>query len=96
MQLKKLDSFVHVSTAYCHCQENELYEKHYPVDISPEAVIKLVDELPDDIINILSSKILGKQPNTYAFTKALAEDLVNTCGLPSGISRPSIGKVNIS
>lgn len=34
-------------------------------------------------------------PNTYTFTKALAEDLVKheSVGLPFGIFRPSIGKL---
>lgn len=89
-QIKKLESFVHVSTAYCHCHENELYEKHYPMNVTPETIIRIIDEMPDDIINAITPNILDKQPNTYAFTKALSEDLVNRCGLPSGIARPSI------
>jgi hypothetical protein len=90
--MKKLESFVHVSTAYCHCHEAVLHEKHYPVNISPETIIKIIDELPEDIVTAMSPKLLGEQPNTYAFTKSLGEDLVNKCGLPAGIIRPSIGK----
>lgn len=38
--------------------------------------------------------ILGNWPNTYAFTKAMAEDLVKkeSRGLPIGMFRPAIGK----
>lgn len=49
-----------------------------------------------DIINvnfiICLYRIIGKWPNTYAFTKTLAEDVVLKCGkgLPICIVRPSI------
>lgn len=37
-------------------------------------------------------RIIGKWPNTYAFTKALTEDLIRTNGknLPMGMFRPAI------
>lgn len=36
-------------------------------------------------------------PNTYTFTKALAEDLAKheSIGLPFGIFRPSVGKLRV-
>lgn len=39
-------------------------------------------------------RFLGKWPNTYTFTKALAETLIKEhgLGLPIGIFRPAIGK----
>ncbi|XP_058799064.1 putative fatty acyl-CoA reductase CG5065 [Phymastichus coffea] len=89
-QLKKLDSLVHVSTAYCHCGEATLEEKYYPVPISPEETMKLVEETPEDVLSSMTAKILGDQPNTYAFSKSLSEDLVQRSGLPTGIARPSI------
>lgn len=41
---------------------------------------------------MLSYSILGKWPNTYAFTKALSEDLIRTQAknLPIGMFRPAI------
>nr|QGV11518.1 FAR6 [Tetrastichus brontispae] len=89
-QLKHLESFVHVSTAYCQCGEEVLEEKYYPVPISPEEIIKLVDETPENVVDAMTAKIIGDQPNTYAFTKALSEDLIQRSGLPAGIVRPSI------
>lgn len=95
LQLTKLESLVHVSTAYCHCGEPVLEEKYYPVPISPEEIMKIVDENPESVVSSMTAKILGDQPNTYAFTKALSEDLIQRSGLPAGIARPSIGKTGI-
>lgn len=41
---------------------------------------------------IFGDSLLGKWPNTYAFTKALSEDLIRTHGknLPIGMFRPAI------
>ena len=89
-----MDSFVHVSTAYCHCGETVLEEKYYPVSISPEEMIRMVDETSDEALENMTHKILGDQPNTYAFSKALSEELVQNSGLPAGVARPSIGKVD--
>jgi nucleoside-diphosphate-sugar epimerase len=42
--------------------------------------------------------VIGNWPNTYTFTKAVAEDMIKeeARGLPVGILRPSIGKYNTS
>lgn len=60
--------------------------------------------MPDDIfdrwtvLKILKMfffcRILGKWPNTYTFTKAMAENLIknNSNGLPMVIYRPAISK----
>jgi nucleoside-diphosphate-sugar epimerase len=42
------------------------------------------------------SRLLGKMPNTYAFTKAVAEHVVKdyTKDLPVAIFRPAIGNEN--
>lgn len=46
------------------------------------------------LICILYCRILGDWPNTYAFTKAMAEDVVrrNKGNLPIGVFRPAIGE----
>ncbi|KAJ8687688.1 hypothetical protein QAD02_023482 [Eretmocerus hayati] len=89
-QCKQVESFVHVSTAYCHCEEPVLEERYYPSGESAEEIMQIVNEIPDAKLEILTPKILGSQPNTYAFTKGLSEDLVYKSGLPAGIARPSI------
>ncbi|XP_066593582.1 putative fatty acyl-CoA reductase CG5065 [Prorops nasuta] len=89
-QMKNLDSFVHVSTSFCHCGERILEERAYPVPVTPESVISTVEMMNDEVIEAMTPKLLGDSPNTYAFSKALSEDLVVRCGLPAGIARPSI------
>lgn len=88
--ISKLDVFIYVSTAYCHCMESVLEERNYPTLMKPEVVISLVNNLNDDLLIEMTPKLLQGQPNTYAFTKALAEDLVQHSGLPVGVARPSI------
>lgn len=91
LQLKNLKAFIHVSTAYCHCHEPVLEERAYPTDVSPESILSLVQTTSDELLEKMTPDLIGKEPNTYAFSKVLSEDLVSRSGLPVGIARPSIG-----
>lgn len=86
--------FVYVSTCYCHLKEKVLFEKSYPSPKDPHAIIKLVEELSDKEAEKHRDEVLDFYPNTYAFTKALAEGLVNEArdkkGLKALLIRPSI------
>lgn len=99
-RLRKLASFVYVSTAFCNsCYLNQgIKEQVYPSHYDPHDMIKLVDannnlekELPLTGTPELQ-EILGIHPNTYTFTKQLAENLIvkEMKNLPAGILRPSI------
>lgn len=99
-QLRSLASFVYVSTAFCNsCYLNQgIKEVVYPSAHDPHDMIKLVDannnsekELPQTGTKELQ-EILGIHPNTYTFTKQLAENLIvkEMGNLPAGIIRPSI------
>lgn len=79
-----------MSTAYSHCPrvENvEIREQYYTTPITATELQNMfgVDEL-------IESKILGNWPNTYTFTKAIAENVISTNEnhLPISIFRPSI------
>lgn len=98
--LKHLSSFIYVSTAYCNsCHFREgIEEKVYPSDRDPYKMMKLVDDnnnfmhdLPQTGTEELK-KFIGIHPNTYTFTKQLAENLIQRemKNLPVGIMRPSI------
>ncbi|XP_036147918.1 putative fatty acyl-CoA reductase CG5065 isoform X3 [Monomorium pharaonis] len=89
-QLPLLESFIHISTSFCQCGESVLEERPYQTIISPENIIHLVNTMTDDALEAMKSKLLGDQPNTYAYSKALSEEIVSRCGLPVGIVRPSI------
>lgn len=53
-----------------------LKEKTYPPPANPHEIIKYVEWMDDDVVESMTDKILGDLPNTYAFTKALSESLV--------------------
>jgi len=93
-RMLRLRSFVHVSTAYCHCQRQHIEEVSYPPPESPRKALSLLDNLDTKIIDDknFTQLIIGDRPNTYTYTKALAEDLIMTeCeDLPVSIVRPSI------
>lgn len=98
--LRNLASFIYVSTAFCNsCYLNQgITENVYPSHHDPHDMIKLIDannnehkDLPQTGTKELKD-ILGIHPNTYTFTKQLAENLIvkEMQNLPAGIMRPSI------
>lgn len=91
-EMKNLEAFLHISTAYCQVKEKVLYEKLYPPPADPYKIIKCAEWLEDDVLNAMTQKVLGDYPNTYAYTKALSEGLVaeQMDKLPVVILRPSI------
>ena len=91
-EMKHLKLFTHISTAYCHLGEKVLKERPYTPPADPHKIIKCVEWMDDDVVEAMTDKILGDLPNTYAFTKALAESLVEEMmpHIPVMIVRPSI------
>ena len=85
-------SQIHVSTAYCNCNRTEVKEVVYDPPINPDQVVSLVNTLDEDIVDSLTKQLIGDRPNTYTFTKALAECWLkeNKGDLPLVIVRPSI------
>lgn len=84
---------VHTSTAFSNCPRKEIEEKIYDTPVTADKLIAIVDTLDDDHLEAITPLLLGDWPNTYVYTKAIAEDLVKTYGegLPVTIVRPSIG-----
>lgn len=91
-EMKKLKSFVHVSTAYSNADKKEIDEVVYTPPFDPDSIIKCVDTLPLETINVIADRIQGKHPNTYTITKAMAEFVVqeHSANFPAAIVRPSI------
>ncbi|XP_055605120.1 fatty acyl-CoA reductase 1-like [Uranotaenia lowii] len=85
---KHLESFVYVSTAYSNSYTEYIEERVYPLEMNPEKVLaNLGDEkFKDDLY-----KYSLKWPNTYTFTKALAEALTQEYRqyFPVAVVRPS-------
>ncbi|XP_076277622.1 putative fatty acyl-CoA reductase CG5065 isoform X4 [Lasioglossum baleicum] len=90
--MKNLISFIHVSTAYSNANLNEINEAIYTTKVKPSTVIEMCEGLDDSTIDILEKNILENHPNTYTFTKNLAEQLLlaKATKLPLAVVRPSI------
>ncbi|XP_033362643.1 putative fatty acyl-CoA reductase CG5065 [Bombus vosnesenskii] len=91
-ELKHPISFVHVSTAFSNANLHEIEEKVYTTSLNPSDVIDICDKFDKTSINVMEKRILEIYPNTYTFSKNLAEQVVaSKCkDLPVAIVRPSI------
>ncbi|XP_049883785.1 fatty acyl-CoA reductase wat-like [Pectinophora gossypiella] len=90
-ECKNLRAITHVSTAFSNTHVPYIEEKFYEPPLTVEA-LEAVSELDESLIEEILPKLLGKRPNTYCFTKAVAEEAVRKYGegLPICIVRPSI------
>ncbi|CAG9815212.1 unnamed protein product [Phaedon cochleariae] len=90
--MSRLEAVIHVSTAFANCTSKVIEEKIYPTTIDYRKLIAMSETLTDKMLDNLQPMLLDKYPNTYAYTKQVAEDVVRQCGegLPVGIIRPSI------
>lgn len=78
---EKLQCFIHVSTAYSNCQLNHIDERIYPMQV------------PSDIMALEVTKaMIDNRPNTYTYTKAMAENVASKYAsrINVVIVRPSI------
>lgn len=88
-----------MSTAYSNCPadliEEKIYENSYT--ISWKSVIKLLDILNDQQLEAVTPALLKEWPNTYCFSKAMTEKMLQDTQehVPVGIIRPGIGKYKI-
>ncbi|XP_078050384.1 putative fatty acyl-CoA reductase CG5065 isoform X2 [Augochlora pura] len=90
--MKNLISFAYVSTAYSNANLEEINEVVYSSRLKPSMVMDICDSLDDSTISMLEKRLLGNHPNTYTFTKHLAEQLIisKAGNMPVAIIRPSI------
>ncbi|KAK3917236.1 Putative fatty acyl-CoA reductase [Frankliniella fusca] len=76
--MRSLEVMVHVSTTYCNTHEAVIEERVYPMP--PETrddwreIIRLAETLDEKALESRVSR--GYQPNTYTFSKALAEQVM--------------------
>lgn len=94
--MKHLKVFVHVSTAYANCDRTTINEEIYKAPIEPKKLIEMLDLIDDNLANYISPIIIKPKPNTYTYTKHIAEALVSqectkeSCNFRTTIVRPSI------
>ncbi|XP_066944625.1 putative fatty acyl-CoA reductase CG5065 isoform X1 [Macrobrachium rosenbergii] len=91
-KMTNLQALVHVSTAYANCHLQEVYEDLYPAPMDPGRLIQLTEWLDDKLLEEITPRLVEPRPNTYTYTKALAEHLLFNDGenLPIAVIRPSI------
>ena len=67
-------------------------EEIYDSQIKPEHLMQSIEWMNDDLTELISEKLIHPKPNTYTFTKGLAEALImkEMEDLPCAIVRPSI------
>ncbi|KAK1136719.1 hypothetical protein K0M31_001259 [Melipona bicolor] len=92
MELKHVISVVYVSTAYSNANILEIEEKIYTTSFKPSTVINICESGDQKSIDLLEDEILKIYPNTYTFSKNLAEQIMsnNSNNFPIAIVRPSV------
>lgn len=96
-KLKNLSAYIYCSTAFCNSNNHGLIEEQvYKSKFDPYKMIRMADDetLWENFTPEKCKAIIRDHPNTYTFTKNLAENLIiaEMDGFPAAIVRPSIGK----
>lgn len=91
-RMKRIAAFVHLSTAFCYPDHDRLGERVNDPPTNPHEVLRAATWLTDEQLNLLSPSIRQSHPNSYTYSKRLAEALVRDSypELPSCVVRPSI------
>jgi fatty acyl-CoA reductase len=92
-RMKHLEAFIHVSTAYANCNRRYVSELVYNPPVHPERIIEATEWISEELAHHITPSIIKPRPNTYTYTKAIAETVVmQEClgQLPTAIVRPSI------
>ncbi|XP_054282498.1 fatty acyl-CoA reductase wat-like [Macrosteles quadrilineatus] len=91
-EIKNLKSMVHVSTAFANCNHLHIEERFYDMPTSYEDLSQLLKTKDEAELEALTPSLLADWPNTYTFTKAMAEQVVNKegRGLPITVFRPAV------
>ncbi|KAK5638604.1 hypothetical protein RI129_012899 [Pyrocoelia pectoralis] len=93
LKMKKLDVLLHISTTYCNTDHSVVEEKLYPPHADWKRSIEIVENIDEHYLQVLTAKYIDVLPNTYTFSKSLAEHCVYdlcTGKIPAVIVRPSI------
>lgn len=95
-RIEALETLVHVSTAYSNCDRENVDEIFYKAPIEAEKLIEMARWMEPDMFEEIAPILIGRRPNTYTFTKAVAEALLAKRSkdlipnVPIAMVRPSI------
>lgn len=94
-QCRNLKSFTHVSTAYVNSNrynfiEEKIYDLHSDQD--PEEIIASILRRDPEFVKNNEASLIYSYPNTYTFTKSMAERAIKKLrgNLPISIVRPTV------
>lgn len=99
-QMRRLQVFVYMSTAFSNCKaaaEEDIAEEFYPPPLDADVLIDYVrtrrTDMDRELLRILSPNLIKPWPNNYTFSKALSESIVRRYGtaFPICVIRPTIG-----
>nr|CAD7591462.1 unnamed protein product [Timema genevievae] len=84
-------SIVYLSTAYSHCNRKDVEECFYDPPLEDDEVINFLATVNEAVMETIKPKIIDTWPNTYTFTKAIAENIIRKTAsdLPIAVVRPS-------
>lgn len=93
-EMKNLILLMHTSTAFCNMDQKIVDEVVYDFPQNPNDLIRCAEWMNEAAMSAFQKDALLYHPNTYTYTKRLAEILVrdeyNQSNLPLCIVRPSI------
>ncbi|XP_076350975.1 putative fatty acyl-CoA reductase CG5065 [Tachypleus tridentatus] len=91
-KMKHLTALIHVSSAYCNCNLQQIDEVVYTESVSPKKIIDATEWMSESSLDSLFIPLLQGRPSVYHYTKALAENVLvdDARGLPVAVIRPSI------
>lgn len=91
-QMTNLQVFLHLSTAFCCCDQDVLMEKVYDCPHSPYDLMRCAEWMDEKSLDAITPNLIHPHPNTYTYSKRLSEVLVRDAfpELPVVICRPSI------
>ncbi|KAK6633635.1 hypothetical protein RUM44_004242 [Polyplax serrata] len=92
-EMKNLQAFVYISTAYCNAVVRGIItEDIYPSWLDSDELVEKMDKMTDAEISEETERLLGGYPTTYSFTKHMCENLVykKRKSIPVAVVRPSV------
>nr|XP_039270770.1 fatty acyl-CoA reductase 1-like [Styela clava] len=91
-KMRKFEVLVHLSTAFAYCYRKHIEEKFYPINVNPKDLLNCSRWMSTEMMEKLAPSLLGDHPNTYTYTKSVAENLLLHHGIEhrTVIVRPSI------
>lgn len=95
-KMKHLEAFVHVSTAFSNTNVKNVEEIVYEPIMDYKTIIEASENEGRDIWQSIEKAVKRQFPNTYVFSKNLAEKIVFDARdtIPVTIVRPSLGTFN--